>query len=139
MSQLNTDTIANELGTGGPDFVGMPTVAGDPVVESGSNSDGQWTRYADGTQMCTSPSFPVDITFATGNIFKSDTIPSWTFPAAFVSKDGLVCVASSSDNSFTWANSIYTTTTATSAPLVAFSSGSTTNNGIVASAIGRWK
>lgn len=50
MSTLNVDTLANELGTGGPDFVGMPTVQGDPIVESGSNSDGTWTRWADGTQ-----------------------------------------------------------------------------------------
>ncbi len=49
---VNTNTIADEAGTGGPDFVGMPTVAGDPVVESGSNSDGEWTRWADGTQQC---------------------------------------------------------------------------------------
>ncbi len=31
---------------------GMPTSGGDPVVESGSNSDGEWTRFADGTQVC---------------------------------------------------------------------------------------
>lgn len=31
-------------------FPSMPTVGGDPVVESGSNSDGEWTRFADGTQ-----------------------------------------------------------------------------------------
>ncbi len=52
MSQLNIDSIANQLGTGGPDFVGMPSVDGDPVVESGSNSDGDWTRFADGYQVC---------------------------------------------------------------------------------------
>lgn len=28
----------------------MPTSGGDAVVESGSNSDGEWTRWADGTQ-----------------------------------------------------------------------------------------
>ena len=28
----------------------MPLVNGDPIVESGSNSDGEWTRWADGTQ-----------------------------------------------------------------------------------------
>ncbi len=32
----------------------MPSVGGDPVVESGSNSDGGWTRWADGTQSCVS-------------------------------------------------------------------------------------
>lgn len=37
---------------GGPDFTTMPTVGGDPIAESGSNSDGKWTRWADGTQLC---------------------------------------------------------------------------------------
>lgn len=32
------------------DFTAMPTVGGDPIVESGSNSDGSWTRWADGSQ-----------------------------------------------------------------------------------------
>ncbi len=30
----------------------MPTSGGDPVVESGSNSQGYWVRWADGTQYC---------------------------------------------------------------------------------------
>ena len=34
-------------------FTTMPQVGGDPIVESGSNSDGEWTRWADGTQICT--------------------------------------------------------------------------------------
>ena len=36
-----------------PNFPDMPQVGGDPIVESGSNADGQWTRWADGTQICT--------------------------------------------------------------------------------------
>ena len=32
-------------------FTAMPQVGGDPVVESGSNADGEWTRWADGTQI----------------------------------------------------------------------------------------
>jgi hypothetical protein len=31
----------------------MPQVGGDPIVESGSNSDGEWTRWSDGTQILT--------------------------------------------------------------------------------------
>jgi hypothetical protein len=33
------------------DFNTMPTVGGDPVVESGSNADGEYTKFADGTQV----------------------------------------------------------------------------------------
>lgn len=39
--------------SGPNDFGTMPTVNGAPVVESDSNSDGLWTRWADGTQLCT--------------------------------------------------------------------------------------
>ncbi len=52
MADLNVNSISNAAETGAPDFSHMPTVAGDPVVESGSNSDGSWTRWADGTQHC---------------------------------------------------------------------------------------
>jgi hypothetical protein len=34
-----------------PNFTSMPQVGGDPVVESGSNADGEFTRWADGTQI----------------------------------------------------------------------------------------
>ena len=34
-------------------FTAMPQVGGDPIVESGSNADGEWTRWADGTQIVT--------------------------------------------------------------------------------------
>ena len=48
---LATNNLTDEVGTGSPDFPnGMPTVGGDPVVESGSNTDGSWTKWADGTQ-----------------------------------------------------------------------------------------
>ena len=42
--------------TGGANanFTAMPQVGGDPIVESGSNSDGEWTRWSDGTQIVTS-------------------------------------------------------------------------------------
>ncbi|MBY6208769.1 MULTISPECIES: hypothetical protein [Halomonas] len=34
------------------DFGTMPNVGGSPIVESDSNDNGHWTRWADGTQMC---------------------------------------------------------------------------------------
>ena len=32
-------------------FEAMPVSDGAPIVESGSNADGEWTRWADGTQI----------------------------------------------------------------------------------------
>ena len=66
-AELSGGTSAN--------FTAMPQVGGDPIVESGSNSDGEWTRWADGTQHCTN----VLRLFATsiGNtiVFSSKTLP----------------------------------------------------------------
>ncbi len=63
----------------------MPTSGGDLIVESGSNSDGEWTKFADGTQFCStflSPTVFGPATSATGNIYISDT-HTWPFPAGF--------------------------------------------------------
>jgi len=35
-------------------FEAMPVSDGAPIVESGSNADGEWTRWADGGLECTS-------------------------------------------------------------------------------------
>ena len=44
-AELSGDTPAN--------FTAMPQVGGDPIVESGSNADGEFTKWADGTLLCT--------------------------------------------------------------------------------------
>lgn len=59
-------------------FDTMPTVGGDPIVESGSNSDGEWTRWADGTQVCRYKG-------ATNNT--SDV--TWVFPSQFLGNPSL--------------------------------------------------
>jgi hypothetical protein len=50
----------------------MPDIAGDPIVESGSNADGEWTRWADGTQM---------VWYTLTLVTTGGTI--WNFPLAF--------------------------------------------------------
>ena len=37
--------------TSAANFTTMPQVGGDPIVESGSNADGEFTKWADGTQI----------------------------------------------------------------------------------------
>ena len=53
--------------TGGANsnFTAMPQVGGDPIVESGSNADGEWTRWSDGTQICKTES-PLNQTDTSG-------------------------------------------------------------------------
>lgn len=61
---------------------GVPTGR---VVERGANANGEYVRFADGTQICTSPQFvnaTVDAN-ATGTL-------TWTFPATFVSNASVV-------------------------------------------------
>ena len=61
ISTNTSDILERAELSGGPlaNFTAMPQVGGDPIVESGSNADGEWTRWADGTlimvQQITSP------------------------------------------------------------------------------------
>ena len=59
---------------GGADanFTAMPQVGGDPIVESGSNADGEWTRWSDGTmtQFGTRTN-SIDFTNAQGDFFRN--------------------------------------------------------------------
>lgn len=48
----NKSDDSNFITVLGDDFNRMPKFEGNPVVESGSNDDGSWTRWADGTQIC---------------------------------------------------------------------------------------
>jgi len=60
---------------------GVPTGA---IIESGSNANGEYVRFADGTQICTSPLLTggnVDIAY--GPIASTGEI-TWTFPAPFI-------------------------------------------------------
>ncbi|MDH1260426.1 phage tail protein [Pseudomonas atacamensis] len=59
-------------------------LAGRNVVESGSNANGNWVRFADGTQICTYSTGGIGATTASGNSWTSGA-STWTFPAAFVS------------------------------------------------------
>jgi hypothetical protein len=69
-----------------PNFTAMPQVGGDPIVESGSNADGEWTRWADGTQICTHVLTGVVNGLGTGTLldmYRSSFL-NWTFPVAFI-------------------------------------------------------
>jgi len=48
--KVDLDNKASLSGGSDADFDSMPWVDGSPIVERGSNSDGEWVRIADGTQ-----------------------------------------------------------------------------------------
>jgi hypothetical protein len=62
----------------------IPSTGQAHIVERGSNANGDYVRFADGTQICTSPviSSTVNITTATAGGFRG-TQQLWTYPAAF--------------------------------------------------------
>ena len=69
---------------------GIPTGA---LIERGSNANGQFVRFADGTQICThtvTASLAIDVAHLGG--FRS-AAETWTFPAAFSAAPSVVPVA----------------------------------------------
>lgn len=71
--------------TPGLDSTAMPTVGGDAVVESGSNSDGEWVKWSEGTAICED--------YRTAGLTGGTSTPignnrhdfSWTLPLTLVS------------------------------------------------------
>ncbi len=121
--------------TPGMESTGMPTVGGDAVVESGSNSDGEWTRWADGTQLVRSMTAAdsMDVNDAHGSIYRSTSV-SLNYPQPFTVALG--SYASDTTSSNVWAGARSGTTVAT---LTLFYSVSITGRTGVISTTGRWK
>lgn len=79
----------------GADFDEMPDVDGVAVVEYGSNSDGEYIRLADGTQVCwKSQSGGAQLFTARteGSFSGYISAELWEFPAAFIDAD-IVAIA----------------------------------------------
>lgn len=103
---------------------GVPTGA---VIERGSNANGEYVRFADGTQICTRVSLSLVSTGGT----------TWTFPAAFSSSPvvGGTTLASSAS-----ANLSYDSTPTTTAAILSSWSSNNLRQNVTASvtATGRW-
>lgn len=76
VDEENTFT-QNQTMNGNLDVDGQITEGGNRVVESGSNSDGEWVRFADGTQICSINNFEANYN---NNTQCSST---WSFPVSF--------------------------------------------------------
>ena len=77
---------AEIAGGAAANFTAMPQVGGDPIVESGSHAGGEWTRWADGTQICTHVFTGTVNGFGAGTLldmYRSYSL-NWTFPVAFI-------------------------------------------------------
>lgn len=61
---------------------GIPTGA---IIERGSNANGEYVMYADGTQICWNYNAgSLTSTTASGSLFRTTTEVTWTFPKVFI-------------------------------------------------------
>ena len=91
ISDSGTAAAANILGTVSQSG-GVPTGA---IIERGSNSNGEYTRYADGTQECWIRGVSIDITTPMGALFRG--IATWNYPAAFVNVTSMVVISTAAN------------------------------------------
>lgn len=110
---------------------GTPTGA---VIERGSNANGEYVRYADGTQVCWGTVASAAATTASGPLFTSGS-NGWTFPVAFISAPNVTASASISAS---FANAVGPTTTAVSLIRFCTVTDAVTTRTISAIAVGRW-
>lgn len=110
---------------------GIPTGA---VIERGSNANGEFVRYADGTQICTFTAPAIDCNSATGAMFQTAAASTWTFPAAFTASPA---VSGSAGSNVRWLAMGPPTTSAVTYRAMAPGSSSTAVAPTL-TAIGRW-
>ncbi|KIC46050.1 hypothetical protein RA28_08285 [Ruegeria sp. ANG-S4] len=68
------------------------------VIERGSNANGDYVRFADGTQICSATLEPSNCTNSLGAIFAGPAI-TWTFPTTFVAGSTAVVSGNGGDGS----------------------------------------
>lgn len=112
---------------------GVPTGA---IVERGSNANGEYVRYADGTQICWHNVSAQDASFAAGAIWASPSATDWILPAAFVAPPS--AFAGGAGSSSRWF--LVDTSVGTQATIIVYSYSVRAVGSITVrvSAIGRW-
>lgn len=65
---------------------GVPTGA---IIERGSNANGDFVKFADGTLICTQTLALAAASTASANIWGGPTAASWTYPATFIAAPAL--------------------------------------------------
>jgi hypothetical protein len=117
---------------------GVPTAA---LIERGSNSNGEYVRFADGTQICLGrlTNIAIDNSFGSGGLFRSNTL-SWTFPATFVlgGINGPNLFGRVGNANGLCVQIPYGDLTTQATDIRAFATASITSTGIFLTAIGRW-
>ena len=109
------------------------------IIESGSNSNGNWCRLSDGTQWCWGKTSALSLTFNPyGDLFQATHVI--TFPAQFINANVSCATSAVVGSGAPWANVL--TPSATNANLRVFDIMDRTDvltTIFYWSAIGRWK
>lgn len=109
---------------------GIPTGA---IIEKGSNANGEYVKFADGTQVCWCSPKTLDVTTAISPLFRSFTT-DFTYPAAFTTRPMGFGAVSSLE--FAWLNARPLNTA--TARITVFAPTSMTGVMAEVGAIGRW-
>ena len=146
--KIQTDEITDKAGTGGAklEYVGYDddlsswtsnTLVSGAIVERGSNVNGEYIKFADGTALLSSIALSgTDTWVLFGNIYRDVTPLAWTYPLALVATPYVSPANSSNSRAMPNVHSVGSTSAS-----VAFLSGES-GLGIVSAkmtAIGRWK
>lgn len=107
----------------------------DAAFERGSNANGEFVKFADGTMICNFQVAGAEITTASGDVFASDPY-SWTFPATFAGSQTVV-LAGIATSDRRWAvGRAANSTTGQARQYRYLASGSATDYQLLA--VGRW-
>ena len=117
-----------------PNFSAMPSVKNTLILESGSNANGNWIKYEDGTMICTHLVTPLAPSASSGGIFQSPSPVTWVFPKEFITH---AATAGNTASDSRW----ITTTRGTTQCNIRQISSATSNTEVesVILAIGKWR
>lgn len=125
-------TLQGEFGQGGA-----------PIVESGSNANGEYIKYADGTMICTrTNSFSSSASTSYGSLFRSGQIVGLDMPQTFTSLYFFNTSLESNNNIYWLTNDHTALATSSRWPgfyIISGTSRSSQSFTLKYIAIGRWK
>lgn len=113
---------------------GVPTGA---VIDRGSNANGEYARFADGTQICWADRALTVTTAAAGSIHVDGSPVNglWAYPAAFISSPNTHCNAR---HGGMWANALVATANSVTSVVMSTVARSSVAVNVAFTAIGRW-
>ena len=115
----------------------MPFVGTSPIVESGSNANGSYVKFADGTMICHGKTADATTSNAAGAVFYNGSGFTVTFPVAFYAAPTVFASAESSAGIVIGAR---ITSVGTAGAMLFLIGSIATNSGhLTWIGIGRWK